>query len=199
MIQQCRKILHEMKNDENEGIIEEGYLTCYKLEIACLSYLKSPVLEDRVMEILTIPPKPFTFYLDLYYLLDQLNVSLPRAKKECLRTALNYQLQTTLSMDRVLETIHGLVDVSESKQDSFHWIEQLLQITKSQGPDFKPSKESSCYMMVMIRQMDEYAYFTSITWNHGIYYQRLNNPKDAEQFLSLAIQLLPYCGDLLKV
>lgn len=137
-IKQCRKIVEEMKNEE---LAEETSTICFQLEVACLCYLHSPVLSERITEILNTPPKPFPFYLDLYYLLDQLKIDNTGIKKDCLRTALNTQLQSSFSIDRIQETIHGLVDISDSKQDVYHWVEQLLQITKSQGSGIAYSKE----------------------------------------------------------
>lgn len=143
-IKQCRLLLKEMNSDPTLTIVENSDDTCIKLEIACLCLLHSLVLIDRVKEIMNLPPKPFSFYLDLYYILDQLHCENNGIKKDLLRTALNYQLQTTISIDRVQETIHDLFDCCECKDDCFHWAEQLLQIIKSQNMDSVYSHEYGC-------------------------------------------------------
>lgn len=53
--------------------------------------------------------------------------------------------------------------------------------------------------MLLNRQENEFAYFTSILWNDGIYYQRLNHLQEAERFMSLAMQFLPFCTKSLNV
>ena len=140
-IKHCKLLLQELQSDSTLSLIEESEIMCIKLEIACLSHLHNPILTDRLKEIMNLPPKLFSFYLDLYYLLDQLQYDNNGIKKDLLRTALNYQLQSSISIDRIQETIHALFDCSECKEDCYHWGEQLLQIIKSQNHETSYSNE----------------------------------------------------------
>ena len=54
--------------------------------------------------------------------------------KECLRYALQVLLkEPSIAMAAVLEVLHCMTDVCDTKAEMFHWAEQLLQITRSQG------------------------------------------------------------------
>lgn len=38
---------------------------------------------------------------------------------------------------------------------------------------------------------DIYDYFTTISWNNGVYFQRINDYVQSEKFMSIALQFLP--------
>ena len=134
LLSQCKTILKEIQIEEdNENSDSDLYLVHALLEIACLSYLHSPLVEERVIALLSISDKPVDYYLDLYYLLNHFETSLLQTKTKCLKKALHTQLQSPFSLDKVLEIIHCLLDNAENKQDIYYWNEQLLQIMKDHG------------------------------------------------------------------
>ena len=133
LLSQCKSFLKDIQSNEEDGSNSDPCLVHALLEIACLSYLHSPLVEERVIALLSISDKPVDYYLDLYYLLNHFETSLLQTKTKCLKKALHTQLQSPFSLDKVLEIIHCLLDNAENKQDIYYWNDQLLQIMKDHG------------------------------------------------------------------
>ena len=137
-----------------------------------------------------------TFFIDLYHLMEQENLPDPAPKKECLRAALQMLMQQpTVAVGSVCEVIHCLLNVCENREEEYHWVQQLLQIVKMQGDSVK----LVCGPGVKRRNDERFAYFTVQMWNCGVYYQRLSNLRDAEKFMSIAIQLTAFCQESMQV
>ena len=122
------------------AILEETYQSLQLLEITCLVRMNSPMLLPKLKEICTsrAPSTMHTFFLNLYHLLEEEKCTDLTAKKECLRSAFQVLLQQpTYALEQVGEVIYHLLQVCESKSEEFHWVEQLLQITKTRGEPAK--------------------------------------------------------------
>ena len=131
MISCCRDIMKEIEAKEgSSSTLDEARYTLLKLEVACMSHLETSSLLPRIKEVLS-QNEPYSFYLELYYILEQEQCKQTEPKKECLRKALQVLLQQpSFEIETVLEIVHGLVDSSDSKTEEYHWVEQLLQIAK---------------------------------------------------------------------
>ena len=139
MLQRCKQLRLQLRSlDPTESTdptdptesTESTESTLLKLELGCLAHGDAASLQSFVQSILQ-RNEPFSLYLELFYLLQQQHCALPQPKKECLRRALQMLMQQpTYTLDRVLEIIHDLIEVSESRREEFHWAEQLLQIAK---------------------------------------------------------------------
>ena len=135
LLNTCRSVLKECNPS---AIIEETYMYLNQLEITCLTRLNDSMLLPKLKEYSGSHLFPFSFFLELYYILEQENSKDVTAKKECLRTALQSLLQQpSFSLTSVCEVIHCLLLVCESKTEEYHWIEQLLQIVKTYGEPFQ--------------------------------------------------------------
>ena len=136
MLQRCKQLrlqlrsLDPTESTESTDPTESTESTLLKLELGCLAHGDAASLQSFVQSILQ-RNEPFSLYLELFYLLQQQHCALPQPKKECLRRALQMLMQQpTYTLDSVLEIIHDLIEVSESRREEFHWAEQLLQIAK---------------------------------------------------------------------
>ena len=133
MLQRCKQLrlqLRSLDPTESTSSTESTESTLLKLELGCLAHGDAASLQSFVQSILQ-RNEPFSLYLELFYLLQQQHCALPQPKKECLRRALQMLMQQpTYTLDSVLEIIHDLIEVSESRREEFHWAEQLLQIAK---------------------------------------------------------------------
>lgn len=189
----CRGVLKELPPS---AIVEETQVYLNQLEVTCLIRINDSTLLPKLKEYSSSHLFSFSFFLDMYYILEQENSKDTGAKKECLRTALQVLLQQpSFSLTSVCEVIHCLLLVCESKIEEYHWIEQLLQIVKTYGEPVQYSL--LCYFMY--RNSDQFAFFTVQMWNCGVYYQRMNNMQEAERFMSIAIQMTSYCQETMKV
>ena len=131
----CRGVLKELSPS---AIIEETQIYLNQLEVTCLARINDSMLLPKLKEYSSSHLFSFSFFLELYYILEQENSNDTTAKKECLRTALQLLLQQpSFSLTSVCEIIHCLLLVCESKTEEYHWIEQLLQIVKTYGEPFQ--------------------------------------------------------------
>lgn len=197
LIHTCRNVLAEIEtNNPPQTTIAETRCYLAQLETVCLVRLHSNTLMPRIKEWSSSHAFTAPFFVDLYHLLEQEDLSDPAPKKECLRTALQMLMQQpTVAVGSVCEVIHCLLGVCESREEEYHWVQQLLQIVKMQGESVK----SVCESAVKCRNDEHFAYFTVQMWNCGVYYQRLNNLQDAEKFMSVAIQLTAFCPESMQV
>lgn len=130
MISTCREVMKKAQDDS----MEAANRLLYQLEFYALVHAHSPTLEAKLTEITQTVVAPYSFYLDIYYLLQQESCPEHKIMKECLRYALQVLLkEPSIAMAAVLETLHCITDVCDTKAEMFHWAEQLLQITRSQG------------------------------------------------------------------
>ena len=130
MIQRCKQLLLQLRSADPSASADLSEQTLLKLEVACLAHGEASALQSCVQSVLQ-RSEPFSLYLELFYLLQQQHCALPEPKKECLRRALQMLIQQpAYALDSVLEIIHGLIEISESRREEFHWAEQLLQIAK---------------------------------------------------------------------
>ena len=130
MLQRCKQLRLQLRSLDPADPADPADSTLLKLELACLARGDAAPLQRFVQSILQ-RSEPFSLYLELFYLLQQQRCALPEPKKECLRRALQMLMQQpTYTLDSVLEIIHALIEVSESRREEFHWAEQLLQIAK---------------------------------------------------------------------
>ena len=130
MLQRCKQLRLQLRSLDPTESTESTESTLLKLELGCLAHGDAASLQSFVQSILQ-RNEPFSLYLELFYLLQQQHCALPQPKKECLRRALQMLMQQpTYTLDSVLEIIHDLIEVSESRREEFHWAEQLLQIAK---------------------------------------------------------------------
>lgn len=129
MISTCREVMKA----QDDGM-ETANRLLYQLEFYALVHSRSPALEAKLTEITQTVVAPYSFYLDIYYLLQQESCPEHKIMKECLRYALQALLkEPSIAMAAVLEVLHCMTDVCDTKAEIFHWAEQLLQITRSQG------------------------------------------------------------------
>ena len=130
MISTCREVMKKAQDDS----METANHLLYQLEFYALVHSRSPALEAKLTEITQTVVAPYSFYLDIYYLLQQESCPEHKIMKECLRYALQVLLkEPSIAMAAVLEVLHCMTDVCDTKAEMFHWAEQLLQITRSQG------------------------------------------------------------------
>ena len=130
MISTCREVMKKAQDDS----METANRPLYQLEFYALVHSRSPALEAKLTEITQTVVAPYSFYLDIYYLLQQESCPEHKIMKECLRYALQVLLkEPSIAMAAVLEVLHCMTDVCDTKAEMFHWAEQLLQITRSQG------------------------------------------------------------------
>lgn len=130
MISTCREVMKKAQDDS----METANRLLYQLEFYALVHSRSPALEAKLTEITQTVVAPYSFYLDIYYLLQQESCPEHKIMKECLRYALQALLkEPSIAMAAVLEVLHCMTDVCDTKAEIFHWAEQLLQITRSQG------------------------------------------------------------------
>ena len=130
MISTCREVLKKAQDDS----METANRLLYQLEFYALVHSRSPALEAKLTEITQTVVAPYSFYLDIYFLLQQESYPEHKIMKECLRYALQVLLkEPSIAMAAVLEVLHCMTDVCDTKAEMFHWAEQLLQITRSQG------------------------------------------------------------------
>lgn len=130
MISTCREVMKKAQDDS----METANRLLYQLEFYALVHSRSPTLEAKLTEITQTVVAPYSFYLDIYYLLQQESCPEHKIMKECLRYALQILLkEPSIAMAAVLEVLHCMTDVCDTKAEMFHWAEQLLQITRSQG------------------------------------------------------------------
>lgn len=130
MISTCREVMKKAQDDS----METANRLLYQLEFYALVHSRSPALEAKLTEITQTVVAPYSFYLDIYYLLQQESCPEHKIMKECLRYALQVLLkESSIAMAAVLEVLHCMTDVCDTKAEMFHWAEQLLQITRSQG------------------------------------------------------------------
>ena len=130
MISTCREVIKKAQDDS----METANRLLYQLEFYALVHSRSPALEAKLTEITQTVVAPYSFYLDIYYLLQQESCPEHKIMKECLRYALQVLLkEPSIAMAAVLEVLHCMTDVCDTKAEMFHWAEQLLQITRSQG------------------------------------------------------------------
>lgn len=130
MISTCREVMKKAQDDS----METANRLLYQLEFYALVHSRSPALEAKLTEITQTVVAPYSFYLDIYYLLQQESCPEHKIMKECLRYALQVLLkEPSIAMAAVLEVLHCMTDVCDTKAEIFHWAEQLLQITRSQG------------------------------------------------------------------
>ena len=130
MISTCREVMKKAQDDS----METANRLLYQLEFYALVHSRSPTLEAKLTEITQTVVAPYSFYLDIYYLLQQESCPEHKIMKECLRYALQVLLkEPSIAMAAVLEVLHCMTDVCDTKAEMFHWAEQLLQITRSQG------------------------------------------------------------------
>ena len=130
MISTCREVMKKAQDDS----METANRLLYQLEFYALVHSRSPALEAKLTEIMQTVVAPYSFYLDIYYLLQQESCPEHKIMKECLRYALQVLLkEPSIAMAAVLEVLHCMTDVCDTKAEIFHWAEQLLQITRSQG------------------------------------------------------------------
>ena len=130
MISTCREVMKKAQDDS----METANRLLYQLEFYALVHSHSPTLEAKLTEITQTVVAPYSFYLDIYYLLQQESCPEHKIMKECLRYALQVLLkEPSIAMAAVLEVLHCMTDVCDTKAEVFHWAEQLLQITRSQG------------------------------------------------------------------
>ena len=133
----CRGVLKELPPS---AIVEETQVYLNQLEVTCLIRINDSTLLPKLKEYSSSHLFSFSFFLDMYYILEQENSKDTGAKKECLRTALQVLLQQpSFSLTSVCEVIHCLLLVCESKIEEYHWIEQLLQIVKTYGEPVLPT------------------------------------------------------------
>lgn len=129
MISTCREVMKA----QDDGM-ETANRLLYQLEFYALVHSRSPAFEAKLTEITQTVVAPYSFYLDIYYLLQQESCPDHKIMKECLRYALQALLkEPSIAMAAVLEVLHCMTDVCDTKAEMFHWAEQLLQITRSQG------------------------------------------------------------------
>lgn len=122
-----------MKKAQDDSM-ETANRLLYQLEFYALVHSRSPAFEAKLTEITQTVVAPYSFYLDIYYLLQQESCPEHKIMKECLRYALQALLkEPSIAMAAVLEVLHCMTDVCDTKAEIFHWAEQLLQITRSQG------------------------------------------------------------------
>ena len=202
LIHTCRNVLAEMETNNPSqttnppATVTETRSYLAQLEAVCLVRLHSNTLIPRIKEWSSSHSFTAAFFVDLYHLLEQENLADPAPKKECLRTALQMLMQQpTVAVGSVCEVIHCLLSVCESREEEYHWVQQLLQIVKMQGDSVK----WVCGPAVRRRNDEHFAYFTIQMWNCGVYYQRLSNLHDAEKFMSIAIQLTAFCQESMQV
>lgn len=199
LIHTCRNVLAEMETKSSQtssSTISETRTYLAQLEAVCLMRLHSNTLMPRIKEWSNAHIFTATFFIDLYHLMEQENLPDPAPKKECLRTALQMLMQQpTVAVGSVCEVIHCLLNVCENREEEYHWVQQLLQIVKMQGDSVK----LVCGPGVKRRNDERFAYFTVQMWNCGVYYQRLSNLRDAEKFMSIAIQLTAFCQESMQV
>ncbi len=130
MISTCREVMKKAQDDS----METANRLLYQLEFYALVHSRSPALEAKLTEITQTVVAPYSFYLDIYFLLQQESCPEHKIMKECLRYALQVLLkEPSIAMAAVLEVLHCMTDVCDTKAEMFHWAEQLLQITRSQG------------------------------------------------------------------
>lgn len=130
MISTCREVMKKAQDDS----METANRLLYQLEFYALVHSRSPALEAKLTEITQTVVAPYSFYLDIYFLLQQESYPEHKIMKECLRYALQALLkEPSIAMAAVLEVLHCMTDVCDTKAEMFHWAEQLLQITRSQG------------------------------------------------------------------
>lgn len=130
MISTCREVMKKAQDDS----METANRLLYQLEFYALVHSRSPAFEAKLTEITQTVVAPYSFYLDIYYLLQQESCPEHKIMKECLRYALQALLkEPSIAMAAVLEVLHCMTDVCDTKAEIFHWAEQLLQITRSQG------------------------------------------------------------------
>ena len=130
MISTCREVMKKAQDDS----METANRLLYQLEFYALVHSRSPALEAKLTEITQTVVAPYSFYLDIYYLLQQESCPEHKIMKECLRYALQVLLkEPSIATAAVLEVLHCMTDVCDTKAEMFHWAEQLLQITRSQG------------------------------------------------------------------
>ena len=130
MISTCREVMKKAQDDS----METANRLLYQLEFYALVHSRSPALEAKLTEITQTVVAPYSFYLDIYFLLQQESYPEHKIMKECLRYALQVLLkEPSIAMAAVLEVLHCMTDVCDTKAEMFHWAEQLLQITRSQG------------------------------------------------------------------
>ena len=130
MISTCREVMKKAQDDS----METANRLLYQLEFYALVHSRSPALEAKLTEITQTVVAPYSFYLDIYYLLQQESCPEHKIMKECLRYALQVLLkEPSIAMAAVLEVLHCMTDVCDTKAEMFHWAEQLLQITRSKG------------------------------------------------------------------
>ena len=200
LIHTCRNVLTQMETNHASSASQTtlSETRCYlaQLETVCLVRMRSNTLMPRIKEWSSSHAFPAAFFVDLYHVMEQEELSDPAPKKECLRTALQMLMQQpTVAVASVCEVIHCLLSVCESREEEYHWVQQLLQIVKTQGESVK----SAIRRAVRRRNDDHFAYFTVQMWNCGVYYQRLSNLQDAEKFMSVAIQLTAFCQQSMQV
>ena len=115
-----------------ETTINESRTTLLKLEIVCLALQKSPAFSGKVKEVVTSANQAPSFYMDLFYMLEEEGCKENAAMKDCLRTTLQLLLQQpTVELGAITEAIRCLLMVCESKEEEYHWVEQLIQISKT--------------------------------------------------------------------
>ena len=198
MIQRRKQLLLQLRSADPSASADLSEQTLLKLEVACLAHGEASALQSCVQSVLQ-RSEPFSLYLELFYLLQQQHCALPEPKKECLRRALQMLIQQpAYALDSVLEIIHGLIEISESRREEFHWAEQLLQIAKMRAePSLTDMYRRGAGFTA--RLQEEFSYVAARIWNCGVYYQRLNQLQEAERFMSLSMQLNGFCGDFLSV
>ena len=139
LISTCREVMKKAQDDSMEG----ANRLLYQLEFYALVHSHSPTIESKLVEITQTVAVPYTFYLDIFYLLQQESSPEHKIMKECLRNALQVLLkEPSIAMTAVLEVFHCMMDVCDTKAEVYHWAEQLLQITRSQGESVTLSDES---------------------------------------------------------
>ena len=141
LIATCREVVNAIQSANGSStIVEETNQYLHFLEIACLVRMESPMLLPKLKELngSCTPSTMYSFYLNIYHLLEEEHCSNMAAKKECLRSAFQILLQQpTFALEQVGEVIYHLIQVCESKSEEFHWVEQFLQIAKTRGENVK--------------------------------------------------------------
>ena len=134
MIATCREVTKELDKKSPGEHSTQTTLLLHQLEFYALVHSHCTTLEAKLRDIAQTTAAPYTFYLDLFYLLQQESCPEHAVMKECLRLALQTLLkEPSFAMTAVLEVIRCMMEVCDTKAEEYHWAEQLVQITKSQG------------------------------------------------------------------
>jgi hypothetical protein len=102
----------------------------------------------------------------------------------CYKLSLRNQV---VDYNKLGQIIKRLSITAETRQISFSWFEQAWQIESARSKSMSSTCNGGTKFSPEIME-----WFTTQCWNFGVFYSRLSLYEQAEKFLALALQLLPY-------